>query len=461
MGVGSVWDASRRGAGRFRRRGVKSAVVVTAIALLLSFYGALRLAGDQVRRAAASSPRGLAIVAYLDEAVDRDEAEGLRRALEALAVVETVRYVAPDASFERMKQELADESLWVGVEPGLLPASLEIELSPGIESAAAARPLLTRLAASDAIADVDDGEDRGEVRDGGVLRALDDAMAFSAWAVGGMAAVLIAVVVAGVGGRWRREGQFAALFGASALERRLPAVFEALLFGILGASVAHLLLGLLLSAALPLVRLARRLALRRGRALAHRVRECSSLRPRRRLRGVRRFLGIWFAPPPWLELRASLSILSGSISRPRAVVVLGLRVPPNPAFAPLPSPECRRRIGCFGMRGSPCGEIVAVSGHGERLGVWCWRPRRRCLSLPPAPRPRKAPSRARLRLGSRSSAPPKPYWKASSRSARASGGGEYAPATASSALPAECSRVRGDGWLSGSSSAAIATKSLF
>ena len=151
-----VASALRR-AGRIAIDRPRTAVwTLLALTCALFVVGAAALAATSVDRwAAASSKQARArMVVYLGEATP-EAAHALVGELRAIDGVERVELVSAEESARRLVASLgADTALLDGVDVRALPASLEIELAPGVRDVVAMSPKLRALTSESAVAEV-------------------------------------------------------------------------------------------------------------------------------------------------------------------------------------------------------------------------------------------------------------------------------------------------------------------
>jgi cell division transport system permease protein len=230
--------ALRRGALAVRRRPGATAWAAIAVGAALFALGGALIVERNVVELSRSWPGGVDMVVYLDDALDRARADELSAALARLPVVERVDYVAPTAALEHMRGALGDEgALLDGVEPGLLPASLEVALAPGVEDVAATHPVIARLRATPGVEDVEfvgDWVERADAMAGGLRRGGAFVVAVAAILATILAASAIRLAVAGRA----RLARVLELLGATAGFQRGPAIVHGVLTGALGALVA-------------------------------------------------------------------------------------------------------------------------------------------------------------------------------------------------------------------------------
>ncbi len=181
------------------------------------------------------------VTVYLADGANDEDIDRLAERVVALPEVDSVEGISPQMAMERLADGLGgDQSLLQGVDAGVLPASLEIELSPSAP-ADFAPALAERLEESEVVDEVAvAGAWVGKVST--MLDTLQ-LLAVGAGVLVSLAcmAIVWSTIRLGVYAR-RAEIQILRLVGGTARFVRGPFVFEGMVQGALGASVA---LGLL------------------------------------------------------------------------------------------------------------------------------------------------------------------------------------------------------------------------
>lgn len=236
--------ALRRGALRARRRiGATAWAALAAFAALFAL-GAARSIDRDVAALTAAWPHAVDMVVYLDPDVDQARAAAIAAALGRLPAVERVEVVPPAAALAHLRESLGPHAELVDqVEPGLLPASLEVALAPGVADVAVGHPVIERLRRTPGVEDVEflgDFTGRTDAVIGSLRRAGAGAVAIAAL----LAAVMVAAAVRlAVAGR-RRDGRLLELIGAGPTHIGGPAVVHGALAGLIGGGLATLALAL-------------------------------------------------------------------------------------------------------------------------------------------------------------------------------------------------------------------------
>lgn len=126
-----------------------------ALTCALFVVGAAAIAAASVDRWASDRPGANAsMVVYLDDATP-DRSAALATELRALRGVERVELVPAEESARRLVASLgADAALLEGVDVSTLPASIEVQLAPGVRDVIMMSPTVRALVESKAVADV-------------------------------------------------------------------------------------------------------------------------------------------------------------------------------------------------------------------------------------------------------------------------------------------------------------------
>jgi cell division transport system permease protein len=108
-----------------------SVACVVIITLSLLIFGIFLTATANLRELLRYAHEKVEIVAFLEDGLPVTAVDSLATALQAVDVVEQVRYVGPDEAMERLKSEFGTRSYLLEALPvNPLPASFEIRLKP-------------------------------------------------------------------------------------------------------------------------------------------------------------------------------------------------------------------------------------------------------------------------------------------------------------------------------------------
>jgi cell division transport system permease protein len=219
----------------FHRAPLLSALGVMTIALSLFAFGLFGLVALNLRSALDEVEQRVEIRAFLDPASDASVAAPIIGDLVTLPEVAQVSYVSPDSALARARRELNEfDDVF---EPGVLPASIEIQLKPGFRDPRGVARLAERLRAYSGVEDVRYGEEWVQK-----LYRLRNVAGVAGSVLGGAFAV-VAIMIIGSTIRMAvlaraREIAIMRLVGATAGFVRLPFLIEGFLKGALGGALA-------------------------------------------------------------------------------------------------------------------------------------------------------------------------------------------------------------------------------
>jgi cell division transport system permease protein len=222
---------------------------VGSISVGLLLVGLVALGAKNLDRLVATVGNGLQVTAYLRPDADHARVAALTRTLSRNRLVASVRRVSPEEAHRRLEASLGDRpGLLDGVEPGFLPASLELTLRRS--EADRVRPILALLSASPAVEEVDYlgqwvnrlSSILALVRGLGVAVAIIICLA--------CLYIVVSTIRLGVFAR-REEIGILRLVGATERYVRAPFLLEGALQGVAGALLASGLLYLLFRVATP------------------------------------------------------------------------------------------------------------------------------------------------------------------------------------------------------------------
>jgi cell division transport system permease protein len=209
-----------------------------AVAVTFTLAGAACLVAANAHELAAAWGAEAELVLYLEDGVAPARVAQLAQAVGRLPGVRAVRTVSPDEARARLQRSLGPEGgILDGIDPTLLPASLEAQLAPGTADALAAHPLLERLRRTPGVEEVSLlGEWTARLR--GLARFTDEVAAAVL-----LACALLALFAVGAAMRLMlhaRKDEIAVLRLCGATERfvRAPFLVEGLVMGVVGAALA-------------------------------------------------------------------------------------------------------------------------------------------------------------------------------------------------------------------------------
>ena len=230
--------------------------VLTAatMAMTLFVFGGFLLLQGNLHRLFRGWSQQLLIFAYLEEGLKPSELESVLKRVEVLPEVEGIRFVSKKEAWESFKHDLGAQSgVLDGLEASLLPSSLEVTVKKQFRRRTEVERLAKRLEAVKGVRLVEFPQEWVEK-----LSLFLLAVQWAKWIFGGFlfAASLLIVgstVKLAIISR-KDEIEIMQLVGASEGMIKAPFVIEGMIQGVVGASVALLLLWLLLvflSARLP------------------------------------------------------------------------------------------------------------------------------------------------------------------------------------------------------------------
>jgi cell division transport system permease protein len=242
--IRALGDAVGRTLDGMRRRPVHTAVAIGVIAAAFALVGLADLAARNVA-SLASGWRPVQMIVYLEPGVGDARAREIGAVLSRLQAVDRVEYVTPQMAMERLRGAIGEhDELVEGLEPTLMPASLEVTLAAGIKEVAAGHPLIERLEQTAGVEEI-------EITGAWVERVstLMTALRAAGWFLlvlmaGACVYLTVAALRLGTPAR-RREVEVLRLLGASPRAIRGPILLEGVVQGAAGAAIAAGLLWLL------------------------------------------------------------------------------------------------------------------------------------------------------------------------------------------------------------------------
>jgi cell division protein FtsX len=233
-----VASALRRTGRLLVRRPRLAAWTTLGVAAAAVVFGAALLTARNLDRWASAWRGGATMVVYLEAAATPERGEVIAAELAAIPGVVRAEYVPSDEASRRLRAALGpDDGLLAGIEPGALPASVELVLEPGARDVVAASPLFASLSGADS---VDSVELVGEWDDR--IGALLGGLRTGAWSLAAVFGVLALIAVAATL-RLRLAGsdderRVARLLGAGPAFLLAPSVLAGALHGAIGAALA-------------------------------------------------------------------------------------------------------------------------------------------------------------------------------------------------------------------------------
>ena len=208
------------------------------MAMTLSVFGGFLIIQDNVGRLVKGWGDEIQVFVYLKDGVDAAAAETMRAAVAAYPEVRVAGYVSKERAWDEFKKTLGSQSgILDGLNPNVLPASLDLELRSAYRSREAVLRLVRRLAALDGVQDVEYPETWLEK-----IRLLVIGIEWLKWVLGGFL-FLVAFLIVGstiklaIVAR-QDEIEIMQLAGAADGLIKAPFVIEGMIQGVVGAALA-------------------------------------------------------------------------------------------------------------------------------------------------------------------------------------------------------------------------------
>jgi len=185
------------------------------------------------------------VIAYLKKGISIKNTEDLLDHIRSLDGVESVRYFSPSDALAFLQAKLgAERNLLEGIQPSVLPASVEIQLKREYRRANQIRTLAERLKQFPQFEEIQYGREWVET-----FSTLVDILQITCWILGGVLLGAMILIISNtlqltIASR-REEIEIMQFVGASPLYIRVPFYMEGILQGLLGAAIAVGLLFLL------------------------------------------------------------------------------------------------------------------------------------------------------------------------------------------------------------------------
>jgi cell division protein FtsX len=233
-----VASAVRRTARLLVRRPRLAVWATIGVAAAALVFGAALLVADNLDRWTGAWRGGATMVVYLESTAGSDRGEVIAAELAAIPGVVRAEYVPSAEASRRLRAALgADDGLLEGIDPGALPASVELVLEPGARDVVAASPLFATLRGSEAV-DAVELVGAWDDRVGALLAGLRA----GAWSLAAILGVLAVLAVAATL-RLRLAGatdeaRVARLLGAGPAFLLAPSILAGALQGAIGAVLA-------------------------------------------------------------------------------------------------------------------------------------------------------------------------------------------------------------------------------
>jgi cell division transport system permease protein len=221
-----------------RRAPLLSALGVLTIAFSLFAFGLFGLVAINIRRALEQVSERVEVRAFLSDSADIEQVAAAMKDIGEFPEVLQVGYVSQEDALVRARKEMGE---FADVfEAGVLPASIEVHLRPGMRSPTIVKSVADKIRTYHFVDDVRYGEEWVEklyrLRNIATVAGIALGVAFAAVAVIIIGATIRMMVLARA-----KEISIMRLVGATDMFIRLPFLIDGLVKGVLGGLVALLL----------------------------------------------------------------------------------------------------------------------------------------------------------------------------------------------------------------------------
>jgi cell division transport system permease protein len=218
-----------------RRAPLLSALGVVTIAFSLFAFGLFGLVAINIRKALDQVEERVEVRAFVSDSIDIESVAAAMKDVGEFPEVLRVDYVSQEKALERARKEMGE---FADVfEAGVLPASIEVHLRPGMRSPATVKSVADRMKTYSFIDDVRYGEEWVDklyrLRNIATVAGIALGVAFAAVAVIIIGATIRMTVLARA-----KEISIMRLVGATDMFIRLPFLIDGLVKGVLGGLLA-------------------------------------------------------------------------------------------------------------------------------------------------------------------------------------------------------------------------------
>jgi cell division transport system permease protein len=218
-----------------RRAPLLSALGIVTIAFSLFAFGLFGLVAVNIRRALDQVEERVEVRAFVSDSTEIESVAAAMKDIGGFPEVLRVDYVSKEKALERARKEMGE---FADVfEAGVLPASIEVHLRPGMRSPAIVKSVAGRIGTYAFIDDVRYGEEWVEklyrLRNIATVAGIALGVAFAAVAVIIIGATIRMTVLARA-----KEISIMRLVGATDMFIRLPFLIDGLFKGVLGGLLA-------------------------------------------------------------------------------------------------------------------------------------------------------------------------------------------------------------------------------
>ena len=220
-----------------RRAPLLSALGIVTIAFSLFAFGLFGLVAINIRRALEQVEERVEVRAFVSDSTEIESVAAAMKDIGEFPEVARVDYLSKEQALERARKEMGE---FADVfEAGVLPASIEVHLRPGMRSPAIVKSIADRIRTYHFIDDVRYGEEWVEklyrLRNIATVAGIALGVAFAAVAVIIIGATIRMTVLARA-----KEISIMRLVGATDMFIRLPFLIDGLVKGVLGGLLALL-----------------------------------------------------------------------------------------------------------------------------------------------------------------------------------------------------------------------------
>ena len=220
-----------------RRAPLLSALGIVTIAFSLFAFGLFGLVAINIRRALDQVEERVEVRAFVSDSTEIESVAAAMKDIGEFPEVARVDYVSKEQALERARKEMGE---FADVfEAGVLPASIEVHLRPGMRSPATVKSIADRIRTYHFVDDVRYGEEWVEklyrLRNIATVAGIALGVAFAAVAVIIIGATIRMTVLARA-----KEISIMRLVGATDMFIRLPFLIDGLIKGVLGGLLALL-----------------------------------------------------------------------------------------------------------------------------------------------------------------------------------------------------------------------------
>jgi cell division transport system permease protein len=218
-----------------RRAPLLSALGIVTIAFSLFAFGLFGLVAINIRQALDQVEERVEVRAFLTDSTDIESVATAMKDISGFREVLRVEYVSEEKALERARKEMGE---FADVfESGVLPASIEVHLRPGMRDPASVKAVADRMKTYQFIDDVRYGEEWVEklyrLRTIATVAGIALGVAFAAVAIIIIGATIRMTVLARA-----KEISIMRLVGATDMFIRLPFLIDGLVKGVLGGLLA-------------------------------------------------------------------------------------------------------------------------------------------------------------------------------------------------------------------------------